>query len=61
MSLYGNKESLFPCFIMRELGEDDCEKGGALSHIRPTYTLIYIVEFLVSRLNLTNIGFCLTM
>ena len=27
---------------VRELGEDDSEKGGALSHIRPTYNLINI-------------------
>ena len=43
MWLYGgNKERLFPCFTMRDLGEDDCEKGGALSYIRPTYNLIDI-------------------
>ena len=38
----GNKRSLFPCFTMKELGEDGCEKGRALSHIRPTSNLIYI-------------------
>ena len=40
--VWGNKGSLFPCFTMRELGEDDCEKGGALSHIRSTHNLIDI-------------------
>ena len=38
----GNKGSLFPCFTMRELGEEDSEKGGALSHIRPMCNLINI-------------------
>ena len=38
----GNKERLFSCVTMRELGEDDYEKGGALSRIRPTYNLIDI-------------------
>ena len=40
--VWGNKGSLFPCFTMRELGEDGCEKGRALSHIRPTCYLIDI-------------------
>ena len=40
--VWGNKMSLFPCFTIRELGEDSCEKGVALSHIRPTYNLIDI-------------------
>ena len=40
--LYGKKGSLFMCFTMRELGEDDSEKGGALSHLRPTCNLIDI-------------------
>ena len=39
---WGNKGSLFPCFTMREKGEDDCEKEEALSHIRPTCNLINI-------------------
>ena len=34
--------NLFLCFIMRELGEDDCEKGGVLSHLRPTCNIIDI-------------------
>ena len=38
----GNKGSLFPCFTRRKLGEDDCEKGGALYHIRPMCNLINI-------------------
>ena len=25
--VWGNKENLFPCFTMRELGEDNYEKG----------------------------------
>ena len=29
-------------FEYDELGEDNCEKGGALSHIRPTCDLIDI-------------------
>ena len=40
--VWGNKRSLFPCFTMKELGEDSCEKGGALSHIGPTCNLIDI-------------------
>ena len=38
----GNEESLFPCFTMREFGENGCEKGGVLSHIRPMCNLIDI-------------------
>ena len=38
----GNKGSLFPCFNMGELGEDGCEIGGALSHLRPICNLINI-------------------
>ena len=38
--VWGNKWSLFPCFTMIELGDDECEKMGALSHIRPTCNLI---------------------
>ena len=38
--VWGNKGSLFPCFTKRELGEDICEKGRVLSHIRPTCNLI---------------------
>ena len=33
----GDKGSLSPCFIVRELGEYGSEKGGVLSHIRPMY------------------------
>ena len=40
--VWGNKGSLFSCFTMRELGEEDCKKGAALSHIRPTCNLIDI-------------------
>ena len=42
MCLWGNKGSLFLCFTIRELGEDDCEKGGVLSHLRLTCNLIDI-------------------
>ena len=42
MCLRGNKGTLFLCFTMRELGEDGCEKGGTLSHLRPTCNLIVI-------------------
>ena len=42
VDMLGNKGSLFPCFTMRELGEDDYEKGEALSYIRPTCNLIDI-------------------
>ena len=37
-----NKGSLFLCFSMRLLGEDDCEKGGGLSHLRSTCNIIDI-------------------
>ena len=40
--VWRNKGSLFPCFTMRELGEDGCKKGEALSHIRSTCNLIDI-------------------
>ena len=38
----GNKGSLFLCFSMSYLGEDDFENRGALSHLRPTCNLIDI-------------------
>ena len=40
--VWGNKMNLFLCFTMRELGEDDYEKGGVLSHLRPTCNIIDI-------------------
>ena len=42
MCLWGNKVSLFLYFTIRKLGEDNCEKGGVVSHLRPTYNLIDI-------------------
>ena len=42
MCLWGNKKSLFICFTIRKLGEDDRKKGGVLSHLRPTHNLIDI-------------------
>ena len=32
----------FHVFTTRELGEEGCEKGGVLSHVRPTCNLINI-------------------
>ena len=42
MCLRGNKGTLFLCFTVIELGEDGSEKGGALSHLRPTCNQIDI-------------------
>ena len=30
VDVWGSKGSLFPCFTIRELGEDDCKKNGSL-------------------------------
>ena len=36
----GNKGNLFQYFSMGYLGEDDSEKGEALSHLKSNYNLI---------------------
>ena len=42
MCLWGNKGILFLYFTTGKLGEDDFEKEGALSHLKPTCNLIDI-------------------
>ena len=55
----GKERSLFLCFTMRELGEDNCEKGGTLSHLIPTCNLI--MKFLALGLSLMDVAFCRTV